>query len=51
VGGRGVVDVDSVILAEIPEGEAGEGYAQVGDDSIGHTEAVCDISHEFCHFL
>jgi hypothetical protein len=51
MGDRGVVNVDSVILAEIPEGGAGEGCVQIGDDPIGHTEAVCDISDELCGFF
>jgi hypothetical protein len=51
VGDRGLVDVDSVALAEIPEGRASEGCAQVGDDPVGHTEAMCDVSHEFFHFF
>jgi hypothetical protein len=51
VGDRGVLDVDSIVLAEILEGGAGEGCAQIGDDPIGHTEAVCDISDELCSFF
>jgi hypothetical protein len=51
VGNRGVVDVDGVVLAEIPEGRASEGCAQVGDDPVGHTEAMCNVSYEFCRFF
>jgi hypothetical protein len=51
VGDRGVGDVGSIILAEILEGRASEGCTQVGDDPIGHTEAVCDVSHELCRFI
>jgi hypothetical protein len=46
-----VVDVDEVILAEVPEDRASEGYTQVGDDPIGHTEAMFYVSDEFnCFF-
>jgi hypothetical protein len=51
VGDRGVVDVDGVFLAEIPEDGACESFAQVDDDPIGHVEAMLDISDEFdCFF-
>jgi hypothetical protein len=51
VGDRGVVDVDGVVLAEIPKGRASEGCTQVGDDPIWHTEAMCNVYNEFCHFF
>jgi hypothetical protein len=51
VGDRGVVDVDGVVLAEIPKGKASEGGAQVGDDPIGYTEALCNVPYEFFRFL
>jgi hypothetical protein len=38
-------------LAEIPKGRASEGFAQVGDDPIGHTEAMCNVSDELCRFF
>jgi hypothetical protein len=48
---RGIVDVDEVVLAEVPEDRASESCAQVCDDPIGHTEAVFDVSDEFdCFF-
>jgi hypothetical protein len=51
VGDRGVVDVNKVILAEIPEDRATESFVQVGDDPIRHTEVMLDISNEFdCFF-
>jgi hypothetical protein len=40
VGDRGVVDVDGVVLVEIPKDRASEGCAQVGDDPVGYTEAM-----------
>jgi hypothetical protein len=51
VGDRGVVDVDEVILAKVSEDRASEGCAQVGDDPIGHTEAIFDVSDEFNYFF
>jgi hypothetical protein len=48
---RGVVNVDSVILAEVPKDRASESFAQVGYDPIGHAEAVYDISDELCSFF
>jgi hypothetical protein len=51
VSDRVVVNVDSVILAKVPEDRAGESFAQVGDDPIRHTEAVCDVSDELCGFF
>jgi hypothetical protein len=51
VGDRGVVDVDEVILAKVPEDRASEGCTQAGDDPIGHTEAMFDVSDELnCFF-
>jgi hypothetical protein len=51
VGDRGVVDVDSIVLAKVPEDRASESCTQVGDDPIGHTKAMLDISDEFdCFF-
>jgi hypothetical protein len=46
VGDRGVVDVDGVVLTEIPKGRD-----QVGDVPLRYTEAVCYVLHEFCCFL
>jgi hypothetical protein len=51
VGDRGVVNVDSVILAKVLEVRASESFAQVGDDPIRHIEAVCDVSDELCRFF
>jgi hypothetical protein len=51
VGDRGVVDVDSVVLTEIPKGGPCEGRAQVGNDPIRYTEVVCYVLHEFCCFF
>jgi hypothetical protein len=51
VGERGIVDVDEVILAEVPEDRASESCAYVCDDPIGHTEAVFDVSDEFDYFF
>jgi hypothetical protein len=51
VGGRGVVDVDVVFLVEIPKHGAGECFAQVSDDPIGHAKVMLDVSDEFdCFF-
>jgi hypothetical protein len=50
VGERGIVDIDEVILAEVPEDRASESCAYVCDDPIGHTEAVFDVSNEFDYF-
>jgi hypothetical protein len=51
VGDRGVVDVDEVILAGVPEDRASEGCTQIGDDPIGHTEVMFYVSDEFnCFF-
>jgi hypothetical protein len=51
VGNRGVVNVDSVILAKVPEDRSSESFAQVGYDPVGHTEAVYDVSDELCGFF
>jgi hypothetical protein len=51
VGGRGVVDVDKVILAKVPEGRASKSYTQVGDDPVKHTEAMLDVSDECNYFF
>jgi hypothetical protein len=51
VGVRGIVNVDEVVLAEVPEDRASESCAQVCDDPIGHTEAVFDVSDEFDYFF
>jgi hypothetical protein len=51
VGDRRIVNVDSVILAEVPEDRASESFAQVGYDPVGHTEAVYDISSALCGFF
>ena len=37
---RGIVYVDAIVLAEVPEFGSGEGGAQVCDDPIGHSELV-----------
>jgi hypothetical protein len=51
VGDRGVVDVDSVVLAKVPEDRASEIFTRVSDDPIGHTKAMLDVSDEFdCFF-
>jgi hypothetical protein len=51
VGDRGVVDIDGVLFAEIPEGGANEGCAQVSGDPVGYTKAMCNVSYEFCRFF
>jgi hypothetical protein len=51
VGDRGVVSVDGVVLTEIPNGRAGKGCTQVGDDPVRYTEAVCYVLHEFRRFF
>jgi hypothetical protein len=51
VGDRGVVNVDGVVLTEIPKGRAGKGCTQVGDDPVRYTKAVCYVLHEFCRFF
>jgi hypothetical protein len=51
VGDRAVVDVDSVFLAKFPKGRASESFAQVGDDPVGHTEVICNVSDELCRFF
>jgi hypothetical protein len=51
VGDRGVVDVDKVILAKVPEDRASEGCTQVSDDPVGHTKAMFDVSDEFNYFF
>jgi hypothetical protein len=51
VGDQGVVDVDKVILAKVPEDQASEGCTHVGDDPVGHTEAMFDFSDEFNYFF
>jgi hypothetical protein len=38
-------------LAKVPEDQAGESYTKVGDNPIGHTEAMCDASDELCGFF
>jgi hypothetical protein len=44
---RGIVYVDSVILAKVPEDRASESCTHVSDDAIGHTKAMLDVSDEF----
>jgi hypothetical protein len=51
VGNRGVIDIDVVVLTKILEGRVSEGCAEVGDDPVGHIEAMCDVSYEFCRFF
>jgi hypothetical protein len=51
VGDRAVVDVDEVNLAKVPEDRASEGCTQVGDDPIGHNEAMFYVSDEFNYFF
>jgi hypothetical protein len=51
VGNRRIVDVDGVFLAEIPEDGAGKSFAQVGDDPVGHAEAMLDVFDEFDYFF
>jgi hypothetical protein len=38
-------------LAKIPEGRSCKGRPEVGDDSIGHTEAMCYLLDEFRRFF
>jgi hypothetical protein len=38
-------------LAEFPKGGANEGYTHVGNDPVGHTEVMCDVSDELCRFF
>jgi hypothetical protein len=51
VGDRGVVDVDGALLAKIPEERTGESVAQVSDDPVGQTKAMCDVSNELYDFF
>jgi hypothetical protein len=51
VGDRGVVDVDGVFLAKIPEDRAGESLALVSDDPVGHTKGMHDVSDELYGFF
>jgi hypothetical protein len=51
VGDRGVIDVDGVFLAKVPEDGAGESFAQVDDDPFRHAKAMCDVSDEFYRFF
>jgi hypothetical protein len=51
VGDRGIVDIDGIFLAEIPKDGAGESCTQVGDDPIGHTKEMRDVSNELCGFF
>jgi hypothetical protein len=51
MGDRGVLDIDSVFLAKIPKGKASESFARAGDDPVGHTEVMCNISGELCRFF
>ena len=37
----GVLYVDTIVLAEIPELGSGEGGAQVRDNTVGHSKPVC----------
>jgi hypothetical protein len=46
-GGRGVVDVDSIVLAKVLEDRASESCTQVSDDPIAHTKVMLDVSDEF----
>jgi hypothetical protein len=51
MGDQGVVDVNSVILAKIPEDRASESCTEIDDDFVRHTEAMLDVSDEFdCFF-
>jgi hypothetical protein len=36
---------------KVLQDRAGESFAQVGNDPIRHTEAVCDISDELCCYF
>jgi hypothetical protein len=47
VGDRSVVDVDGVVLAEIPEGRASDGCAQVGNDPVGQPKRCVMSSMNF----
>jgi hypothetical protein len=51
VGDQGVIDIDSIVLTEIPKGGSSKGCTQVGNDPVRHTEAVCDVSDELCRFF
>jgi hypothetical protein len=51
VGNRGVVNVDSFIVAKVPEDRSSKSFSQVGYDPVGHTEAVYDVSDELCGFF
>jgi hypothetical protein len=35
----------------MPKGRASESFAQFGDDPVGHTEAMCNVSDELCRFF
>jgi hypothetical protein len=51
VGDRGVVDVDEVILEKVLKDRASEGCTQVGDDPVGYTEVMFDVSDELNSFF
>jgi hypothetical protein len=51
VGDRGVIDIDGVFLAKVPEDGASESFAQVDDDPVRHAKAMCDVSDEFYRFF
>jgi hypothetical protein len=38
-------------LAKFPKGRASESFAQVGDDPVGHTEVIFNVSDELCRFF
>jgi hypothetical protein len=48
---QGLVYVDSVVLAKVPEDRASESCTQVSDDPIGHTKAMLDVFDEFYCFF
>ena len=45
---RRVVNVDQVVLTEVPKLGTGEGRPEVGDDPIRNTKAMSDLFDEFC---
>jgi hypothetical protein len=45
-GPRRVVDVDGIVLAEVPEVRPHKGLSQVGDNPVGHSEPMGDVFNE-----
>jgi hypothetical protein len=46
MGHRGVVDVDEVVLAKVPEVRPCKGLPHVGDNHVGYLEPVGDVFNE-----